>query len=184
MQKKEVIIDEFIKTIKDLPADATGDPEMLSNVFDALDKKKKKRRVFGFFILGALIILGLLTSSYYYINAEINRSVAEKISTKNQFEEVSDCIAILEKLSRDRISSTEAMVNNTVSENKNIVAAKNVTYTFSKHKIDVIKDKSDAFIQINVFGVDGAEKDFLKIVEELKSSYHSNELIVDSVKQK
>lgn len=184
MQKKEVIIDQFIKTIKDSPAEVNGDPMILTKVFDALDKKKRRRGFFALMSFISVVLVGIGVGIYYYQFAGLDKNLTDKISTKKLMSTSETSADLMGKIADNRTDALNE-VNNPV---KPVATKKKLTnmvsYKFSNHKIDVLKDNSDAFIQINVFGVDGAEKDFLKVVEELKNSYRSNELIVDSVKQK
>jgi len=184
MQKKEVIIDQFIKTIKDSSADVSGDPVILSKVFDAIDKKKKRRTIIGVISLVSFIVVGLISTGIYFRSIELNQKFSNTGSTVKILSHTNTSAAVLSNIKILDEPVKEDLVVKTKPVKKEKKYTNLVTYKFSNHKIDVLKDNSDAFIQINVFGVDGAEKDFLQMVEELKNSYKSNELIVDSVKQK
>jgi hypothetical protein len=182
MQRNEVIIEQFIKTIKESPLEVQGDPVLLGRIFDAMEKKKKKRWfLFFFFILAVVVGSGGLWIGLNYGNNELPAGTnmagltqhveidlyAGLIPT-NVVKEEADVLP-KEKVKRTATSNNKEQQNLTVS------------YKFNNNQVDVHKQENSEFIQINVFGSDGSELDVFKMMEELKESYQNKELYVDSV---
>ncbi len=183
MQRNDIIIKEFVKTIKESPLAVEGDPVLLSKVFEALEKKKKRRRFIAIFLF---ISIGLVGSGFvirglYLQNDRLKENKEVAGSSKHLIAQVQNEISTLNDLKEKKVvPPTEEII---ITPKKRTYNRKNViSYKSKSHQIDIVKGETEEFIQINVFGVDGAEKDFLKIIEDLKKSYQNNEFSVDSVK--
>src|SRR5688572_17071781 len=76
MQKDEIIIEGFIRTINESSPNITGDPVLLDRVFDALEKKRKKRRFLAFFMVLTVVVSGLSVAIWgnYYRNNQVGET--------------------------------------------------------------------------------------------------------------
>lgn len=186
MQKNEIIIEQFVKTINDSPLDVKGDPILLDKIFDGLAKRKRKRKIFTIFLLFSVTLIGssiaiwspghskLEYSGLKPLIKDLNHPIImghnEVIATK--YLNVKPEVPVVKKLKSKK------------DNNPDINFSKSVTYKFNDHQVDVFKNGDEEFLQINVFGADGVEQDVFQIMEDLKRSYKSNEVYVDSVKHK
>lgn len=186
MQKNEIIIEQFIKTINETPLNVTGDPVLLDKIFDGLAKRKRRRKIFSIFLFSGLILIvssiviwgpGQSKKEYGNFKALIGIS-KHPIPMKNNK-------VVASKDLNEKIVITPAKKVKTRNDRKpDPDFSKSVTYKFNNHQVDVFKNGDEEFLQINVFGADGVEQDVFQIMEDLKKSYKSNEVYVDSVKHK
>lgn len=186
MQKNEVIIEKFVKAINESSIDVSGDPVILDKIFAGLAKKKKRKRIFIIFLLLSFVMLGSSIviwlpghSKSEYGNLKPSTRIAdhpisihiEKSTSSNDMNEKIDVVHVQK-------------IKNKKGNKPDVGFEKSVTYKFNNHQVDVFKNGDEEFLQINVFGADGMEQDVFQIMEDLKRSYKSNEVYVDSVKHK
>jgi hypothetical protein len=194
MQRNEIIIEQFVKTINESQLDVKGDAAMLNRIFEERDKRKKRGNLFKFFGVAAVVLIG-------------GSFIVWGITGLNQIKETKKLVGPSQQLalmvpeyadpSDNVIEQTDVVVKakvnkTTANKNTNHTTTKQedkdfanvVTYKFNNHQVEVFKQGEEEFIQINVFGADGIEQDVLKIMEDLKKSYKNNEVYVDSVKHK
>lgn len=184
MQKNEIIIEQFVKTINESPMDVTGDPVLLNKIFDGLAKRKRKRKIFGIFLLSSLVLIvsgmviwgpGQAKKEPGDFKALIGISNQPVIVKNNQIVTATD-------LNEKPVIAPSKKIKSKNDNKPDIDFSKSVTYKFNNHQVDVFKNGEEEFLQINVFGADGVEQDVFQIMEDLKKSYKSNEVYVDSVK--
>lgn len=186
MQRNEVIIDQFVKTIKESAPMVNGDPVLLNQIFNEMEKRKTRKKFIGIFLSSAvvLITLGFVAWNYGVLNntnpqvqkmkgpsTHLALMVPHIILSPYYIPTITEDAPVVKRKTTKSTSTENTDYNNVVS------------YKFNNHQVDVFNGKQE-FIQINVFGADGVEQDVLKIMEDLKKSYRKNEVYVDSVKHK
>ncbi len=184
MQKNEIIIKQFVKTIKESPLDVKGDPALLGKVFESLDKKKKRRKFLQIFLLIAFVFMGLSFATWgiYYRNEGWKGTDGMIGLVKHPVLDVQNSLAASKDIKEKHPVPLTKQGHETVNKKRNDHFTNVVSYKFRDHQIDIVEKGTEEFIQINIFGMDGGEKDFFKIIEDLKRSYTNNEVYVDSVR--
>jgi hypothetical protein len=186
MQKDEIIIREFVKTIKESTIDVKGDPETLDRVLAQLEKKKRGKRFF-LFVLGTVLtgICFIALNGYLGKNKQGSYTGMVPTSEHINLNYTYNGNTTTDQHEEKMMVPVKKKTQQTVVKKQPKEAVNNmVRYTFNNHQVDVVVDGKLEFIQINVFGVDGAEEDVLSIMEKLKKSYQNNELYVDSINHK
>ena len=180
MQKDEIIIEGFIKTINESSLNVTGDPVLLDRVFDALEKKKKKRRFLAFFMVLTVVVCGLSVAIWgnYYRNNQVVETQNMIGLTKHTPVDLNADLMAVNTAEKENVIVPAEKINKPVVKKRNPNLT--VSYKFNNHQVDVHQQESEEFVQINVFGSDGSEIDVFKMMEDLKESYKNKEVYVDS----
>lgn len=195
MQRNEIIIEQFVKTINEAQLDVKGDPTMLNRIFEEREKRKKRGNFFNLFLVAGFLLIG--GSFIVWGVAGLSQGTIQSkkiVGSSKQLalmipEYVNPADVLIEEqnvVTKTRVhkTGTTKKINNSSTKEENKDFTNVVTYKFNNHQVDVFKQGEEEFIQINVFGADGVEQDVLKIMEDLKKSYRNNEVYVDSVKHK
>jgi len=189
MQRNEVIIGQFVKTIKESSLDVAGDPTLLNNIFEGLEKQKKKRKLFNVFLFTSFVLTGLIfvTWGVSMLGNQTKQSKSMLEPNEHLIPKMSqntEVIPVDKVEGKNTNVAPTKKINRTTTKKENNDFKNVVSYRFNSHQVDVFENGDQEFIQINVFGEDGVEQDVLKIMEDLKKSYRKNEVYVDSVKHK